>query len=231
MKITAETLQAITVFSGLELDERQKIAKAMHIQQFSAKQILISQYDESTDVFFVVSGTVRAAVSSASGKEVSFQDLGAGEMFGELAAIDGESRSTTVVTLSDAVIASMHRDTFWNTLLSYPEVAAITLKRLSRLIRLHTERIFEFSTLDVRNRIHAELLRLARKASQANGRVVIQDPPTHAEIASRVKTHREAVTKELKHMESLGLVEWHRGQHVINDVEVLEKMVKDVRGH
>jgi CRP-like cAMP-binding protein len=152
-------------------------------------------------------------------------------MFGELAAIDGEARSTHVVTLSDALIASMHKDAFWKALLAYPNVAATTLKRLSHLVRLHCERIVEFSTLGVRNRIHAELLRLARKVSQTDGRVVIQDPPTHAEIASRVTTHREAVTKELKHMEALGLVEWRPGQHVINDVEALEKMVKEVRGH
>ena len=82
--------------------------------------MVIAQDDDSSDVFFVVSGQVRATSFSKVGKEVSFQDLGPGEMFGELSAIDGEPRSTHVVTRVDTLIASMTKDAFWSALLSYP---------------------------------------------------------------------------------------------------------------
>ncbi len=231
MKVAAETLSVITVFRDLDIADRQRLAAAMRIKAFDARQLVIAQDDQSTDVFFVINGQARATLFSANGKEVDFQDLGPGEMFGELSAIDDRPRSTHVVTLTNSLIASMSKEAFWNALLSYPTVTRHTLKRLTGLIRLHCERIFEYGTLGVTNRIHAELLRLARDVTDQGGEVVIPDPPTHAEIASRVATHREAVTRECKQLETLGVIEWRRGRHVIKDVEALERMVKEVRGH
>jgi len=231
VKVAAETLSVIAAFRDLDFAERKSLAATMSIKAFDARQLVIAQDDESTDVFFVVNGQVRATLYSANGKEVDFQDLGPGEMFGELSAIDDEPRSTHVVTLANSLIASMSKEAFWRALSSYPTVTRHTLKRLTGLVRVHCERIFEYGTLGVNNRIHAELLRLARDVSDQGGEVVIPDPPTHAEIASRVATHREAVTRECKHMESLGIIEWRRGRHVIKDVEELERMVKEIRGH
>ena len=68
-------------------------------------------------------------------------------------------------------------------------------------------RVNEFSTLDVRYRIHAELLRLARPEPDKPGRAIISPPPVHAEIAARVSTRREAVARELKALERTGLIE------------------------
>jgi CRP-like cAMP-binding protein len=232
MRVAAETLRVITAFKDLDIEERQRLAATMGIRRYAPGESVIAQDDDSSEVFFVVSGQVRATQFSTSGKEVDFQDLGPGDMFGELSAIDGEPRSTHVVALSDSLIATMSKEAFWAALLGYPSVARHTLRRLTGLVRLHCERIFEYSTLGVKNRIHAELLRLARDiAPDQDGEVVIPDPPTHAEIASRVATHREAVTRECKHMEALGLIEWRRGHHVIKDVAALERMVKEVRGH
>jgi len=115
-------------------------------------------------------------------------------------------------------------------LFNYPAVTRCTNERLAGLVRLHCQRIFEYSTLGVKNCIHAELLRLARNESDLDGEVVIHDPPTHVELANRVATHREAVTRECKHMEALGIIEWRPGRHVIKDVTALERMVKEVQG-
>lgn len=231
MKATAETLKTIKVFAELSLSERQNLAKLMAIRSYPTGRVLINQEDDSKDVFFLLSGHVRANMYAASGKEVSYQDLGAGEMFGELAAIDGGPRTTYVVALTDALVCCMDSQQFWNTLKTYPSVVEHTLNRLTGLVRMHCERIFEYSTLGVKNRIHAELLRLAREQDSEAISVEIIDAPTHAEIASRVATHREAVTRECKQLEIEGIIDWSPGKHVIRDVPTLERMVKDVRGH
>jgi CRP/FNR family cyclic AMP-dependent transcriptional regulator len=96
-------------------------------------------------------------------------------------------------------------------------------------IRTLNERVVEFSTIGVRNRIHAELLRLARAERVIEGTGRISPPPTHAEIASRISTHREAVTRELKQLENQSLLERTRGAFVIKDLAELERMVKDAR--
>jgi DNA-binding MarR family transcriptional regulator len=93
-----------------------------------------------------------------------------------------------------------------------------------------TNRVVEFSTLGVTNRIHAELLRLARTGLEEDGSAVISPVPTDDEIASRISTRREAVNRELRQLEKIGLIERAPRSRIIRDVQRLERMVKEVIG-
>jgi CRP-like cAMP-binding protein len=118
---------------------------------------------------------------------------------------------------------------FWTVVEHYPQVAAAVMRHLVGLVRALSGRVFEFSTLAVKNRIHAELLRLAREVSRLNSATVLLSPaPTHAEIASRISTHREAVTRELNEMVRAGLIERRSGGLIICDIERLARLVEDV---
>jgi CRP/FNR family cyclic AMP-dependent transcriptional regulator len=234
VKVTAETLKVIKLFSDLGLEQRQQLAGRMVARKFAARQAILTQGDMSDDVYFLLSGNVRASMYAPNGKEVSCQELAAGEMFGELAAIAGKPRTTYVVALNETQVLTLGRQAFIETLLDGCHSASIvmhTLSRLESLIGMLLERYYEISTLGVQNRIHAELLRLAVEQSPDATRVEIQHPPTHAQIASRVATHREAVTRECKELEKMGVIDWHPGSHVIHDVPKLAKMVEHVRGH
>jgi DNA-binding GntR family transcriptional regulator len=85
------------------------------------------------------------------------------------------------------------------------------------------------STLGVKNRIHAELLRLAQRKMKDGKTAVISPAPTHADIASRVSTHREAVTRELNQLAHIGLLERRPGALFVADVPTLARMVEEVR--
>ena len=230
VELTAESLMGVEVFNRLSAEERKHLASMCQGRRFAADQQIVSHKDKAKDVYFIISGKVRVTIYSLSGKEITFRDQSAGEMFGELAAIDSEPRSAYVMALEDALIASMSQEAFWEVLKRYPMVAEFTLKRLASLVRLLSERVFEFSTLAVRNRIHAELLRLARQNMHDNNSATISPPPTHADIASRVSTHREAVTREYNDLSNAGLIVRRKGELVINDVALLETMVREVTG-
>lgn len=107
----------------------------------------------------------------------------------------------------------------------YPDVCDQILATLTAEVRRLATRVNEFTNLDVRGRIHAELLRLARKDGADETRAVISPPPTHAELAARVSTHREAVTRELNSMERAGLLERRRGAIVLLDLAKLAESV------
>lgn len=230
LRPTAETLRGIEIFAGLSADERRALAAQCQSHYFEANDRVVSRQDSSTDVYFIVSGRVRVTIFSRSGKEVSFRDLGAGQLFGDLSAIDGEPRSATVMALDETMIVSMPAEVFWQSLRHHPNVSAAMLKELTRLVRRLSERVVEFSTLGVKNRIHAELLRLAREHQQDQQTVTISPAPTHGEIASRVSTHREAVTRELNHLAQIGLIKQRRGTLSVLDVGRLARLVEDVRG-
>jgi CRP-like cAMP-binding protein len=225
---TENTLSGIEPFRNLSRRDVAAVAKLCRTRRYAAGQQVVGHQEQTGDIFFVVNGKVRVTLYSALGKEVTFRDLGAGEMFGELAAIDGRPRSASVIAMADSLIASMSAQAFWQVLREHPEVAAATLRRLVDHVRDLSERVFEFSTLTVRNRIHAELLRLARTHTQGSNRAVISPAPTHTEIANRVSTHREAVTRELSRLARAGLIERHPGKLVILDVPRLARMVQDL---
>jgi CRP-like cAMP-binding protein len=225
-----QRLCGIELLQTVPAQELEALAKRCRWSRHSAGQLIVGHRDESTDVFFIVAGMVRAIVYSRAGKEVTFRDIGTGESFGEYAAIDGQLRSASVVARTDSLTAAMPARVYWEVLKTHPEVSAAVLKDLTRQVRALSERVFEFSALAVRNRIHAELLRLAR-ADPAQGKTAVISPaPTHADIASRISTHREAVSRELSALSREGLIE-RRGQElVIRDLDRLARMVEEVLG-
>ena len=99
---------------------------------------------------------------------------------------------------------------FQELLQTEPKVAQALLPQLVTKIRALTTRVYEFSTLAVNNRIQAELLRLASLAPREGKSAHIVPAPTHVEIASRVSTHREAVTRELNRLSRIGIIERKR---------------------
>ena len=107
---------------------------------------------------------------------------------------------------------------------------ARTLARFARLVRLLSERVVEFSSLDVRNRIHAELLRMAWQNMDNANTATISPAPRHVDLASRISTHREAITRELTQLSSSGLIHKEKNSLRINDVVKLENMVQDTVG-
>ena len=224
----SDSLVAVEIFRDLDRAGLSAIARQCAWRTYAAEQQIVGQLDESREVYFVLSGRARVNLYSPDGGDVTFRDIGPGDIFGELAAIDGAPRSANVVALVDTTIASLHADQFWQVLRDHPAVAAATLRRLVRLVRSLSERVYEFSALAVRNRIHAELLRLCRDQVIAANQATIDPAPTHAEIASRISTHREAVSRELSDLVRGGVIVRQGQALLIKDVARLANLVETV---
>jgi CRP-like cAMP-binding protein len=189
----------------------------------------VARNSHERDVHFVVSGHVRVTTFSAGGKQVTFRDEEAGEMFGDLAAIDGQPRSADVLALDSVLVASLSPEHFRELIAHEALVRERVLQRLAGLVRLLSERVIELSTLGVQNRIHAELLRLARLSGTTGQQARIDPAPKHADIASQVSTYREQVTRELSLLTKQGLLAKDGNALVLLDVAKLERMVEEVR--
>jgi CRP-like cAMP-binding protein len=115
--------------------------------------------------------------------------------------------------------------------LQHPAVANAMLGRLANLVRSLSDRVFEFSTLSVRHRLHAELLRLAREEGiNNNGRITIPQSPKHAELADRLSTHREAVSREMSALTRARIIERSNDALVIRDLDRLTQLLADETG-
>ena len=221
-------LRRLRLFRDLADPDLIKIAGRLTVSGYPKGSEIFGQFEEDDGVYFILSGAVRITVFSAAGKEVTFRDLGTGEMFGELAAIDGRPRSANAIARADAQVGRVSATQFWDLLRELPEVNAAILTYLCGLVRDLSARVYQFSAYAVSNRIHAEILRLAMLAEPSGNEAAIAPAPTHAEIASRVNTHREAVTREISRMASSGLVDRAPGRLIVRDVAALRRLAEEI---
>ncbi len=169
-------------------------------------QMVIAEGTDARDVYLICSGRVQISLVSPHGREVILRDMEAGRIFGELAAIDRLPRSASVVALSDGQLAHMSGDDFLRFLGEVPQAGLWMAQQLAARVRDLTDKTFELATLPVASRIQAELLRLAAASVGEGDRVRIHPMPTHAELAARVGTHREGVSRELSLLAQEGLL-------------------------
>ena len=224
------TLAGIAIFAGLSSTALEAIHRRCAWRRYEPGEPIVDYLDSSDDVFFVATGEASVTIYSVAGKAVSFRSLKPGDIFGEYAAIDGEPRSASVEARSSCLIASMSAKEFRKLLETEPAVAQAVLKGLVRNVRSLTKRVYEFSTLAVNNRIQAELLRLASLAPREGKGARLEPAPTHAEIASRISTHREAVTRELNRLSRIGIIERRNGTLIVRDLDRLAAMLHEMTG-
>lgn len=223
-------LRSVQLFEGLAQARLDALAQACRWRSLPAGRMLVQRAEHESDVHFVIDGQLRVTIFALNGRQLTFREVGAGGHFGELAAIDGEPRSADVLTLRPSVVASLGAEDFRRILNDEQVVAERVMRGLCRLVREISERVIDLSTLGVQNRVHAELLRLAREAGCADNRARLEPAPTHSEMASRVSTNREQVTRELNALQQRGLLAKEGKALLLCDVQQLERMVAEVRG-
>jgi CRP/FNR family cyclic AMP-dependent transcriptional regulator len=223
-------LRGIKLFEGLDTFSLEEVARQCRWKRYRRNDRVISRDDKDREVYLVVSGTVRVAILPASGRGVIFRDIPAGEVFGELAALDEGARSADVHAVSDCLLASMSPEVFHGVLGHYPGVRQRLFRQLSTSVRELTDRLVELSTLDVEHRIAMELLRNARRSGELRNGIRLQPLLTHKEIASRVGTSREQVTRALSLLVRRSLIAREGRTLVIQDAAGLERMLSERAG-
>ena len=228
MQKSFETLEKIALFRSLERAERETFERRCHWRHAHPKEWLLEQNEVGSDIFFLSTGVVRVLITPSPDREVILGDIEAGGYFGEMSAIDGQPRSAGILAITDATIARMPATVFKEIIHKHPDVAWQLLQQLVTRIRTLDQRVNEFSSMHVKNRIWAELLRRSRPDPADPRRALVSPPPVHSDIAARVSTRREMVARELKALERAGLLSKRRGAFVLNNVpELMHKLEED----
>jgi len=206
-------LREIPLFSRLDDKALGDLEKAAIKRAYSKNTILISKGDKSDQLFVVLKGKLKVAITDASGKEIIMSFLGAGDYFGEMAMIDGESRSATIMTTQASEVLTISRDDFHRTLLSSPDLMFELLKVLARKVRIATDKLESLAFEDVYGRLVKLLIQLARPH---DGVWIVEESLTHQEIANMIGSSREMVTRILKALTSGSYISVDRKRITIN---------------
>jgi CRP-like cAMP-binding protein len=219
-------LASALLFKGLDIDLAPFEARA-NWRRFDPEEILVDFDDLSTDVYFLLSGEVRVLVRTASGKEVILVDMKPGDLFGELAAMDGIKRSANVTALTRGEACVMPASVFKELVFANPPVGERLFCLMASRIRQLNSRFVEQTVLDLRHRLYSELLRLSIPRNERAAERVITPPPFHNIVAARIGCRREQVTREFSVMTQEGLIERTRGALILRQPNVLKSRVAE----
>ena len=215
-----QTLTQIPLFQDMDPAMAERYARSCFWKDYDEFELVIDVEDETTDVRFLLSGSVRILHRIAVGKEVILGEMNAGDFFGEIAAIDNEIRSANATTLTRTRICIMPQKIFMEILEQDHGVNCKVLKVLTRRIRFLNLRLAEHSFLQAKHRLYSELLRLSKQRPGHEGQRSISPPPIQRELADRIGSRREVVSRELNTLERDGVIKKTRGAIII--LKVLE---------
>ena len=205
--IDAAVFRRVALFSELEAGEAEALARAFSPRSYPSGSPIIRE-SEPGDLFFVIlRGEVKVFVDSPDGREVVLSHLQTGDFFGEMALLEGETRSASVEALTDCELAVLARAEFFAVLERDFSLTRKILQTLSSRLRKANEVIESMALLDVGGRLARYLIRLADESGQpaVEGYFVVTRP-THQEIANSIGATRETVTRMLKQFEARKLI-------------------------
>jgi len=196
-------LEIVPLFDGLSPEALAKIESRVVARNYPRNAVVISEGDEATSMFIIVSGSVKVYHTEADGKETILNSQGPGQHFGELALVDDAPRSASVMTLEPSRLLVLAKAAFKECLEESPEVGYHLVQALARQVRRLTESVNMMSR-DVYGRIRTLLESLA---VERDAMLVIEQPMTQQDIANRIASSREMVSRVFKELKAGGYIE------------------------
>lgn len=202
-----DLLAGSQLFGELAPNELDAVARAAETREFARDETIFAMQEPGDGLYVIASGRVKVVVSTTGGKEFILATLGPGQFFGEMALLDDEPRSATVVAQLPTTVYRIRRDDFQRLLETQPSIARKLLRELSQRLRRANAQMESLATLDVVGRMARYFIDIARQHGQilGNGWVAVRRP-THQDIANSIGTSRETVTRLMTELEERGLV-------------------------
>jgi CRP/FNR family transcriptional regulator, cyclic AMP receptor protein len=210
-------------FRGLPPEIIQRLASHARQSQCRAGRRIFSKGDEGHGLLAVLSGVVKISVPSEDGKEIVLNLIGANEIFGEVALLDGGARTADATALSDCELLVLDRRDVLPIIMEEPIVSLKLLEVVSSRLRRTTQQVEDLSFGELSVRLAKALLRLAQlqgTIDHARPHVTI----TQKELGHTIGLSRERTNWYLRVWEKEGYVKLEKGGCIINDRDVLAEL-------
>lgn len=206
-----QSFARVDLFAELESAELAELASRAAIKSYPKNVIVISEGDETSSLYVILSGRVKVFASDEDGKEVLLNWLGVNEYFGEIALIDGGPRSASVMTVEPTRMAVMARDSLIERIHSNPVLAVGLLKTLGKKLRQQTASTKDLALLGVYQR----LVKVLRELGREEGGQLVIEGVSHKHLADRVFASREMVTLVFRELKAGGYIDADRKRIVV----------------
>jgi CRP/FNR family cyclic AMP-dependent transcriptional regulator len=194
------------------------------MREFNAGETVFAIGSLGDQMMALLSGSIRISVPSSEGKELLLAIIQPGEVFGEIALLDGKERSADAVAETPSMVAALHRATFSGFFDRNPSAWPNLVKVLCQRLR-HTDQVFaEVALLEVPARLAKMILRIANSEVDSAPAAQSKIQFSQRELANMVGGSRESVNKCLRNWQRTGFVRISKGSIVIIDRRALENI-------
>ena len=201
-------LRRIRLFDGISPSEMQEMEKITRMEEVKKRQPLYLPGDPSSSVYLLKRGRVKIANTSPSGKEVTFEILEPGEIFGELDVLEDAPRSTSAEALDDALICVIPRKDFDQYLAMHPNVTLKLTKLIGLRLKKIQSRVEDLVFRDVPARLAHLLSELSKTEGIADKQGIrLKAKLTHQEMANLIACSRETVSTTMGQFRDDGLIQ------------------------
>jgi CRP-like cAMP-binding protein len=206
-----------------------KILRFASVRKLSAGDAIFTKGDSADGLYGVLAGRVRIYTVAADGREIVLNMVGSGEIFGEIALLDGKPRTAYAAALDDCELLFIQRSQFISFLEREPAIMASMIAVLCARLRWTSQTVEDVSFLDLPSRLAKQLLMLAHNygsKAERGTRLRIRIPQKL--LASMTGSTREAVNKALMTIRSQNIVGMDDGYLVLRDLDSLRAIAETV---
>ncbi|MDE1942806.1 MAG: Crp/Fnr family transcriptional regulator [Betaproteobacteria bacterium] len=223
-----EALRQQQLLQGLDAALLKQLEGLVRFQYFPQRQVVLQQGSPGDALLLVVSGKLQVISFSEDGREVGIHFIEPGDFWGEVAVIDGQPRTSTLVSLGDTVIGFLPRATATELMTRHPLVAERVMKRLCHTIREASRLRAVLSAARAHARIFSVLHNTVTPLPGGQG-AVIENLPTQQALATMANVSRESVSRALQILIKQGIVEKDHRRLIVLQPQVLQHLANGDR--
>lgn len=217
----------VPIFQSLPDESIVRLGAAMHHRHLLPGESVVRMGEPVTSLIVVASGLLRLSRSSRSGREQVLRELGPGQFFGEMALFTDITAEGDLIAATETHACVLEKTAVQDVLKSEPHLAVGLVQAIAQRLAEAERTIGDLALLDVGERLAAELLRLAEAAEAGSGGVAFELPVTWAQLATKLGTTPESLSRRLTRLAKEGLVQVDGRRVVVPDLDALRRFVEE----
>jgi CRP/FNR family transcriptional regulator len=207
----------VSIFSKLTPADVQELSRIVRTKKYGVDSAIFFQGEPSDSLYMILKGSVKVTEASSDGREKILDILGPGEIFGELAMLDGHPRSATVATVEPTELATISHSDFRQFVATRPEILWKVLGALCERLRKTSAGMLELSSREVPYRLLSALSEIAEKHGQLapDGSCLVTLKLGVDDLAAMVGSSRDVISRLLHRFEQDGLIELRKNKQLV----------------
>jgi CRP/FNR family cyclic AMP-dependent transcriptional regulator len=226
--LRARILRNHELFRELSAEELDQLIAVARMEEVRAKSPIFLKGDPGESMMAVVTGEVKISAPAADGREIVLAMMPAGEVFGEIALLDGCDRTADATAVTNCSLLVIHRRDFLPFLNSHPQVAIRLLRVVCQRLRRTTEQVEDLLFLNLPSRLAKKLLYLSGSGEERQRERAPIIRQSQREIGNLVGLSRESINKQLSRWQKEGVLTLRDGMIVLDDLDALREIAAEI---